>query len=249
MLRLFAMPDEEIASSGPSQSGDIEINLNIEGPSQISHTYSGEQAKNIRIIEEVAKQAGVTNTKSLIGMLCTIGKESGFIPKDEISYSTTSNSRIRSIFGARVAKYNDGELTQLKQNDEEFWDAVYGPEAMPYFPGWNPGNTQKGDGWKYRGRGFNGITFKTLYEKYGKIIGMDLVSNPDLANNPVVAAKIAVAMMVPALKAKGIDPNGFETVDDAIYNYVRANGGWGSDPSMGIAAANRIKPNFSEVPA
>jgi len=249
MIRLFSLPDEEIASSGPSQSGDIEINLNIEGPSKLSHSYSGEQARNIRIIEEVAKQAGITNTKSLIGLLCTIGKECGFIPKNEISYSTTSNSRIRSIFGARVAKYNDAELTQLKQNDEEFWDAVYGPEAMPYFPGWNPGNNQKGDGWKYRGRGFNGITFKTLYEKYGKIIGMDLVGNPDLANDPVVAAKIVVAMLVPALKAKGIDPNGFETVDDAIYNFVRANGGWGSDPSRGIEAASNFKSKFSEVPA
>jgi murein DD-endopeptidase MepM/ murein hydrolase activator NlpD/predicted chitinase len=243
MLRLFALKDEEIADSGNVDSGDIQIE--ITGPSRIKHTYSGEQAKNIRIIEEVAKQAGITNTKSLIGLLCVIGKESGFIPQREISYSTTSNSRIRSIFGARVAKYDDSELTALKNNEEEFWDAVYGKEATPYL--WpNTGNTQKGDGWKYRGRGFNGITFKSLYAQYGKAVGADLVSNPDLANNPVIAAKIAVAMLVPQLKQKGIDPNGFESIDDAIYNFARANAGWASDPTWAVSAANGIRPNFSE---
>ena len=52
------------------------------------------------------------------------------------------------------------------------------------------------DGGKaYRGRGYIQLTGKGNYELYGKQIGVDLVQNPDLANDPVVAAKILAAYM------------------------------------------------------
>ena len=52
------------------------------------------------------------------------------------------------------------------------------------------GNTQKGDGVKYKGRGYIQITGRANYENYGKLIGVDLVNNPELALDPVNAAKI-----------------------------------------------------------
>ena len=52
------------------------------------------------------------------------------------------------------------------------------------------GNTAKGDGYKYRGRGFVQITWKNNYKKLGDALGYDLVNNPDQALDPVVAYKV-----------------------------------------------------------
>jgi len=54
------------------------------------------------------------------------------------------------------------------------------------------GNTQAGDGAKYKGRGFIQITGKANYASAGQALGIDLVSNPELAAKPDVAAKVAV---------------------------------------------------------
>jgi len=54
------------------------------------------------------------------------------------------------------------------------------------------GNTQAGDGAKYKGRGFIQITGKANYAKAGQALGVDLVNSPELAARPDVAAKVAV---------------------------------------------------------
>lgn len=52
------------------------------------------------------------------------------------------------------------------------------------------GNTIKGDGIKYKGRGYIQLTGRANYDHYGKILGFDLVGNPDLALSPLLSAKI-----------------------------------------------------------
>jgi len=46
---------------------------------------------------------------------------------------------------------------------------------------------------KFHGRGYIQLTHDYNYEKYGKMFGVDLLSNPDLAMDGELAAKIAVA--------------------------------------------------------
>lgn len=57
------------------------------------------------------------------------------------------------------------------------------------------GNTNAGDGVRYKGRGFVQITGRTNYQNWSKKLGIDLVGNPDLAKNPATAAKILVGGM------------------------------------------------------
>lgn len=54
------------------------------------------------------------------------------------------------------------------------------------------GNKAKGDGDRFKGRGFIQLTGRYNYQKYGKAIdlGDDLVNNPDRANEPEIAAKL-----------------------------------------------------------
>jgi len=60
------------------------------------------------------------------------------------------------------------------------------------------GNTGKGDGAKFKGRGFVQLTGRANYQRFGQEIGVDLIADPEQANTPQVAAQLLAAF----LKAK-----------------------------------------------
>lgn len=53
------------------------------------------------------------------------------------------------------------------------------------------GNTQKGDGRRYKGRGLLQLTGRANYREYGKLLKVDLENNPDSAAEPVLSLRIA----------------------------------------------------------
>jgi len=62
------------------------------------------------------------------------------------------------------------------------------------------GNGQRGDGERYKGRGFIQLTGKANYREHGRAIGLgdQLLDDPELANDPTIAAKLLASF----LKAK-----------------------------------------------
>ncbi len=58
------------------------------------------------------------------------------------------------------------------------------------------GNSEDGDGPRFKGRGFVQITGRKNYKKYSDFLGIDLVGNPDLAADTTNSAKITVDGMV-----------------------------------------------------
>ncbi len=188
---------------------------------------SPDQLRNIVLIEEQMDAWGIFNIYARRGLLTIVGKESGFIPKSEYSYKGTPNNRLRSLFGSKLSKYSEEALTELKRNDVAFYEAIYGGRY---------GNKEYGDGYKYRGRGFNQNTFKSLYEKLSQALNLDLVSSPDLMNTPEVAAMAYMYFISNRFKTIPKDMsvrniNGFTDLDSAVYTIFRANAGWLNTPT------------------
>lgn len=67
------------------------------------------------------------------------------------------------------------------------YDPKYAPKKAKAL-----GNTQVGDGAKYKGRGFIQLTGRHNYKKAGKELGLPLEKNPSLVEKPDVAAQVAV---------------------------------------------------------
>lgn len=229
----------------------------------IKYNVSGDKGKNIQVLLDTMEKHGITNPYTKVAILGVIGKESGFIPKNETPYTNTGNARIRKIFGSRVKDLSDSELTNLKKNETKFWDRVYGPDD-PTGNSQKYGNTSPGDGAKYRGRGFNGITFKKNYERFQKLIdqagklgkSVNIVTNPDSLNDIEVAAEVAILFFLeasknPAMKSKyGVSGiNEFKDKKTAIKAMANANAGWGKNmdthPLQPHKKAEAVAQNFN----
>ena len=52
------------------------------------------------------------------------------------------------------------------------------------------GNTQEGDGYRYRGRGYVQLTWRNNYRRAAEVVGVDLVADPDRAMDPAIAYQI-----------------------------------------------------------
>jgi len=168
----------------------------------IKHTYSGQAARSIQRLIDNMIELGVTNPVAQVGMLAVIGKETHFINKKEKGYGNTPNSRIREIF-SRTRNLSDSELDVLKSDYNNFFNYVYNGRI---------GNDDGTDGSRYVGRGYNQLTGKSNYEKYGNIVGKNLVSNPDIMLNDDVAAEVAIKF----LTSKGT-PTFKDPTESTIY--------------------------------
>jgi len=156
--------------------------------------YSGGNypQKNVNVVIAALKEVGFTNKHFIKGVLCVVAKESNFKPKEEIGYSNTSNTRIKEVFdgnkiqcgqhsGKMFRSLSNAEITELKLSNEGFFNALYGNRI---------GNgCENGDGWRYRGRGFNQLTGRANYRKYG------YENNPEAVNNLQDAARVVAQFM------------------------------------------------------
>ncbi|CAN5775132.1 hypothetical protein BH11PSE13_BH11PSE13_32790 [soil metagenome] len=124
--------------------------------------------------------------------------------------------RRASAFIAQLA-HESGELNFM----EEIWGPT--PAQKRYEPpsdlAKTLGNTQPGDGKRFKGRGPIQLTGRANYQKFGDLLGVDLVGQPELAAAPEVAFKTAGLYW----KRKGLN----ELADTDAFTEItrRINGG------------------------
>jgi len=98
-------------------------------------------------------------------------------------------------------------LGTIRAETECFMPISEGQSAFNTSPGGHPfdkydsrsdlGNQGPPDGERFKGRGFIQLTGRTNYQVHGNAIGMgnQLVDNPDLANDPQIAAKLLASFL------------------------------------------------------
>lgn len=101
------------------------------------------------------------------------------------------------------------------------------------------GNTQPGDGKRFRGRGYVQITGRANYEKYTKITGKDLIGKPELAEDQQTARFILVnGMKNGTFTGVGLSEYTSSNGDVDYYNARRTvNGTDKADKIAGYARA------------
>jgi putative chitinase len=92
----------------------------------------------------------------------------------------------QAAFLAQIA-HESGELRWLA----EIWGPT--PAQRGYEGRKDLGNTEPGDGSRFRGRGPIQITGRANYQKYGSLLGLDLINHPETASSPEVGFRLAGA--------------------------------------------------------
>jgi putative chitinase len=86
-------------------------------------------------------------------------------------------------------RFSTARAARYAHNPKMIADATYGGRMGNAPP-------PSDDGWNFRGRGLSQLTGRESYEKLGATLGLDLVNNPGLVNDPEHALECAVADFV-----------------------------------------------------
>lgn len=112
-------------------------------------------------------------------LLATVAKASGIV----------GNELAQLLAQAAHETLNFTHMAEI--GNTKYFSKKYDPKFAPK-KAKALGNTQIGDGERYKGRGFLQITGRYNYAQAGKALGLPLEQNPELLERPDVAAKAAV---------------------------------------------------------
>lgn len=132
-------------------------------------------------LQELPK-AGIVAKEEVAMFLSQLWHESGGFKRlsENLNYSADTLMRIS---GSAKKAGRAAVEAAVAQGPAAIGELMYGGRM---------GNAQPGDGFKYRGRGLIQLTGKDNYAAASKELGVDLVNNPDMASDPLVALKIAL---------------------------------------------------------
>ncbi len=139
-------------------------------------------------LEVVMREFNISNPFRLAHFLAQTAHESGNFKhvRENLNYSAEGLIKV-------FPKYFSKETALwYARKPEAIANVVYGNRM-------GNGDKNSGDGFRYRGRGFLGLTGKSNYKAFGDFIGVDLVKDPDL-----VATKYALTSAAWFFEKRGL---------------------------------------------
>jgi putative chitinase len=132
-------------------------------------------------IPEVASKFGINTPLRVAHFLAQCGHESGGfrVTQENLNYSAKGlNGIFKKYFPTEAA------ATPYARQPQKIANKVYANRMAN-------GSEASGDGYKFRGRGYIQLTGRDNYTQFGKAIGVDIPSNPDLVSSQYALASAA----------------------------------------------------------
>lgn len=126
------------------------------------------------LLDSMENDPHLTDYRHGAYMLATTDRETGgtYQPaKENLNYSA------KALIATWPKRFTPQKAAELAKRPEAIANYVYGGRN-------GNGPESSGDGWLFCGRGFVQITGRGNYQALGKVIGVDLVGNPELACIP-----------------------------------------------------------------
>jgi len=166
----------------------------------------------IAMIPDTAAKFGINTPLRLAHFLAQCGHESGGFraTQENLNYSA------KGLMGIFKKYFPTPALAaQYERQPAKIAARVYGGRM-------GNGSEASGEGYKFRGRGYIQLTGKENYTAFGKAIGEDILSNPD-----VVSSKYALLSAAWFFTKNGLHKMADSGASDAVVTQItkRVNGG------------------------
>lgn len=167
MGKNFAPPDQEPKTTHQTQIDDYS-----------DEDYSDVKAPYLSPWSEVSDPEAITNSELEI-----------YLRSEAIRAGIRGKELAQFLAQMKHESWNFTKMEEHEKRPGYFrrYDIQYAPARAKRL-----GNTDPGDGKKYRGRGYIQLTGKYNYAKVGQALGIDLVTKPHLASDPKIAADVAI---------------------------------------------------------
>lgn len=202
--------------AGPATLSALQLNLDdgtVSGPSPAPGSPLPAASVTVDIVSRMFPQTPKTNIATNLPFVLTAMSDAGLADKNMVLMAL-------STIRAETASFRP-----ISEGKSKFNTSPGGAPFDLYNPPSNIarriGNTQGGDGPKFKGRGFIQLTGRFNYNKFGPVVGANLIDNPDLANDPTIAAGLLAAF----IKDKEQQIRAALTADDLKTARKLVNGG------------------------
>ena len=132
----------------------------------------------VPVLNTAMNKYGIVTRLRIAAFIAQVGHESGQLTRlvENLNYSA------EGLMKTWPSRFDLVRAPAAARKPEQIANIVYAGRM---------GNTEPGDGWKYRGRGLFQVTGRANYAACGEALGLDLINQPTLLEQPQYAAMSA----------------------------------------------------------